>query len=100
MFNLCAIARSIEAESGPAAHPDDPVLVPPSAASAGRPAGTRIAGPGGWYDAGDYNKYVVNSAISTYTLLAIAEHFPGYAAALRTEIPESANALPDVVDEA
>jgi endoglucanase len=85
--------------SRPAGHPDDAVLVHPSAASAGRPAGTRIAAPRGWYDAGDYNKYVVNSGISTYTLLLLYEHFPERLAALRTNIPESRNALPDVVDE-
>ena len=83
-----------------AGHPDTAVLVHPSAASAGRPAGTRISSPGGWYDAGDYNKYVVNSGISTYTLLAVADEYPAYAAALDVNIPESRNALPDVLDEA
>jgi endoglucanase len=83
-----------------AGHPDTAVLVHPSAASASRPAGTRISSPLGWYDAGDYNKYIVNSGITTYTLLLIAEQYPRYAAALRTNIPESGNALPDVLDEA
>ena len=83
-----------------AGHPDTVVLVHPSAASPARPAGTRISSPLGWYDAGDYNKYVVNSGISTYSLLLIAEQFPQYAATLRTNIPESGNALPDVLDEA
>jgi endoglucanase len=81
-------------------HPDTAVLVHPSAASASRPAGTKISSPRGWYDAGDYNKYVVNSGISTYTLLLLAEQYPEYAVALRTDIPESGNALPDVLDEA
>ena len=83
-----------------AGHPDTAVLVHPSAASPGRPAGTRISSPLGWYDAGDYNKYIVNSGISTYTLLLLAEQFPQYAAGLRTNIPESDNSLPDVLDEA
>jgi len=83
-----------------AGHPDDRVVVHPSAASVPRPAGTVIAAPGGWYDAGDYNKYVVNSGISTYTLLLVTEHFPEEAAALGTGIPESGNALPDALDEA
>jgi endoglucanase len=83
-----------------AGHPDTAVLVHPSAASPARPAGTRISSPLGWYDAGDYNKYVVNSGISTYTLLLTAEQYPSFAAALRTNIPESGNALPDVLDEA
>jgi endoglucanase len=81
-------------------HPDTAVLVHPSAATASRPAGTTISSPRGWYDAGDYNKYVVNSGISTYTLLLLAEQYPEYATELRTGIPESDNALPDVLDEA
>lgn len=84
----------------PAGHPDTSVAVHPSAASDARPAGTIISAPLGWYDAGDYNKYVVNSGISTYQLLAIYEHFPEFGAALEVEIPESGNALPDVLDEA
>jgi endoglucanase len=83
-----------------AGHPDTLVLVHASAADAGRPAGTRLSSPLGWYDAGDYNKYVVNSGITTSTLLSIAEHFPAYAAALAPGIPEAGGALPDVLDEA
>ena len=83
-----------------AGHPDTAVLVHPSAASPSRPAGTRISSPLGWYDAGDYNKYIVNSGISTYTLLLLAEQYPQYAMSQRTNIPESGNALPDVLDEA
>jgi endoglucanase len=81
-------------------HPDTVVLVHSSAVSAGRPAGTRLSAPRGWYDAGDYNKYVVNSGISTYTLLLLAEQFPRYAESLHTNIPESGNGLPDVLNEA
>ncbi|QXD15451.1 glycoside hydrolase family 9 protein [Rhodocaloribacter litoris] len=84
----------------PAGHPDDRVMVHPSAASPARPAGTILAAPRGWYDAGDYNKYVVNSGISTYTLLALYEHYPALATALKTNIPESGNDVPDVLDEA
>ncbi len=81
-------------------HPDTVVIVHPSAASAARPAGTRISAPRGWYDADDYNKYVVNSGITTYTLLLLAEQFPRYANALDTNIPETGNGLPDVFNEA
>jgi endoglucanase len=83
-----------------AGHPDTLVLVHPSAATPARPAGSHISSPLGWYDAGDYNKYVVNSGISTWTLLLLAEQFPQYASSLRTNIPESGNTLPDVLDEA
>ncbi len=80
-------------------HPDTHVLVHASAASAGRPAGTAISAPRGWYDAGDYNKYVVNSGITLGTLLALYEDFPAYCARLDAHIPESTNQLPDVLDE-
>ncbi len=81
-------------------HPDDHVLVHASAASPGRPEGSVIASAKGWYDAGDYNKYVVNSGISTYTLLAAYEHFPAYFAAQKVGLPESGNGLPDILNEA
>ena len=80
-------------------HPDDKVLVHPSAASEARPAGFEISAPGGWYDAGDYNKYVVNSGITTSTLLSLYEDFPQFCQKLNTNIPESQNQLPDLLDE-
>ena len=83
-----------------AGHPDNTVLIHPSAATDKRPAGTIISSPGGWYDAGDYNKYVVNSGITVGTLLSAYEDFPVYFNKLKTNIPESANAVPDILDEA
>lgn len=80
-------------------HPDNAVIILPSAASPGRPAGTTIASPKGWYDAGDYNLYIVNSAIATYTLLSAYEHFSGYYDTLNLNIPESGNNLPDLLDQ-
>ena len=83
----------------PAGHPDTRVLVHPSAASAGRPAGTVISSPRGWYDAGDYNKYIVNSGITVGTLLSLYEDFPQFCNTLTINIPESNNQLPDLLDE-
>ncbi|MGC4035105.1 MAG: glycoside hydrolase family 9 protein [Chitinophagaceae bacterium] len=83
-----------------AGHPDSIVLVHPSAASKERPAGTIISTPGGWYDAGDYNKYIVNSGITMGTLLSAYEDFPAYYDTLDTSIPESKDALPDILNEA
>lgn len=83
----------------PAGHPDTLVYVHSSAASATRPAGTVISSPKGWYDAGDYNKYTVNSGISTYTLLMALADFRGLFAELHLNIPESSNAVPDLLDE-
>ncbi len=84
----------------PAGHADTEVEVHPSAASPSRVVGSKISSPKGWYDAGDYNKYTVNSGITTWTLLAAHEHFPAFFQAQKLAIPESANALPDVLDEA
>ncbi len=84
----------------PAGHADTEVLVHASAASATRPAGTRIASAKGWYDAGDYNKYIVNSGISTYQLLAAYEHFPAFMNGQKVGLPESGNGLPDILNEA
>lgn len=83
-----------------AGHPDTNVLIHASAASATRPEGMVISSPKGWYDAGDYNKYVVNSGISTYKLLAAYEHFPKFFQAQKLNIPESGNAIPDLLNEA
>jgi endoglucanase len=54
--------------------------------------------PKGWYDAGDYGKYIVNSGISTYTLLSLYEHFPAYFDNVKWNIPADGN-LPDLLAE-
>jgi endoglucanase len=82
-----------------AGHSDTQVLVHVSAASQTRPEGRIISSAKGWYDAGDYNKYIVNSGIATYTLLAAFEHFPGFFQTQHLNIPESGNNIPDVLDE-
>ena len=83
----------------PLGHADTHVLVHNSAASPLRPAGTIISSPLGWYDAGDYNKYVVNSAFSIGLMFAVYEQQRNYFAQLNTNIPESNNATPDFLDE-
>jgi len=82
-----------------AGHPDNVVIVHPSAASKERPAGTKISSPGGWYDAGDYNKYIVNSGITMGTLLSAYEDFPAYFDTLYSNIPESNDKVPDLLNE-
>ena len=83
-----------------AGHPDTAVYIHASAATTERPEGTIIASPLGWYDAGDYNKYIVNSGITVATLLSLYEDFPYESKAFHVNIPESGNTLPDVLDEA
>ncbi len=83
-----------------AGHPDDHVLVHPSAATDERPANTVIASPGGWYDAGDYNKYIVNSGYTMGVFLMVYEQHPAYYDTLSLNIPESALRVPDMLAEA
>lgn len=54
---------------------------------------------GGWHDAGDYGKYVVNGGISVVTLLMAYEYFPELFASDNLNIPESGNGIPDILDE-
>ncbi|HKP61254.1 MAG TPA: glycoside hydrolase family 9 protein [Polyangiales bacterium] len=59
---------------------------------------------GGWYDAGDHGKYVVNAGISVWTLLNLYERGTqtGTVAALgdgRLKLPESGNGVSDLLDE-
>ncbi len=84
----------------PAGHPDTLVYVHPSAAGPIRKAGSVISSPLGWYDAGDYNKYIVNSAIATYTLFKALEDFPAYYRKLNLNIPETGKGAPDILAEA
>ncbi len=85
--------------SRPAGHPDTLVYIHPQAASGERPANTVVASPKGWYDAGDYNKYVVNSGITLYTLLKALEDHTDYFQNLTLNVPESASPLPDLLAE-
>jgi endoglucanase len=65
----------------------------------------RLNVTGGWYDAGDQGKYVVNGGTSTWTLLDIHERLAalGDATAFadgRLSIPENGNGRDDLLDEA
>ena len=84
----------------PAGHVGDKSV--PCASSAG--CSYKLNASGGWYDAGDHGKYVVNAGITVWTLLDLYER------AARTEhaalfadgklrIPEAGNQVPDLLDE-
>ncbi len=81
-------------------HPDNHVLVHASAATAERPEGTVISSPGGWYDAGDYNKYIVNSGFTMGVWLMAYEMNKEYFDNLALNIPESGMPVPDMLAEA
>ncbi|HEY5960862.1 MAG TPA: glycoside hydrolase family 9 protein [Polyangiaceae bacterium] len=61
---------------------------------------------GGWYDAGDYGKYVVNGGLSVWMLMNIWEMAQQKSFAVagikdkELNIPESGNGVPDLLDEA
>ena len=76
-----------EGYARPAGHPDDHVIVHASAATAERPEGTIISSPGGWYDAGDYNKYIVNSGYTMGVWLMAYELNKDYFDTLKLNIP-------------
>ncbi|GJQ63161.1 MAG: endoglucanase [Melioribacteraceae bacterium] len=54
---------------------------------------------GGWHDAGDYGKYVVNAGVSVGTMLLGYELFPEKFHHDNIGIPESGNGIPDLLDE-
>ena len=61
---------------------------------------------GGWYDAGDYGQYAINTAAATWTLLSMAarDTYGGTCEAALADaslmMPEAGNAVPDILDEA
>jgi endoglucanase len=65
----------------------------------------RLDVTGGWADAGDYGKYVVNGGLTVWTLQNAAERFQrlGYDEAWpdgRAALPEAGNGVSDILDEA
>lgn len=82
-----------------AGHKDNVVSVHSSASTTNRPTGTKLSAPKGWYDAGDYNLYTVNASQAVFSLLQLYENYPSIYDTLNLNIPESSNALPDILDE-
>lgn len=97
-----AMPYAVESQwARPAGHPKD---VAPCAKDTGCSYSLDVTG--GWYDAGDHGKYVVNGGISVWTLMNWFErtkYLKGDEKAfadLKGLIPESGNKVPDVLDEA
>jgi len=78
-----------------AGHPDDTCYYHETT---GRSEGFRSS-PGGWYDAGDYGKYIVNASISTGTMLVLHEMLPDVYSDGTLNIPEKNNGKNDLLDE-
>ncbi|MEM9916927.1 MAG: glycoside hydrolase family 9 protein [Bacteroidota bacterium] len=79
----------------PLGHPDDQVLFH---ASSGQSTGTTNSSKG-WYDAGDFNKYIVNGCFSLGQLLTLAEQYPKLFGDSDLNLPESGNGVNDYLDE-
>jgi len=54
---------------------------------------------GGWHDAGDYGRYIVNSSIATGTLMWAWEIYGQKIKDISLKIPESGNGTPDILNE-
>jgi endoglucanase len=59
----------------------------------------RADGVGGWHDAGDYNKYVVNAGVTVGAMVRAWEDFGPRIRNIRLNIPESAGSAPDFLGE-
>lgn len=88
----------------PAGHPSD---VLGNAPNTWYKANYTLDVTGGWYDAGDHGKYVVNGGISTWTMMNQYERALQNKVDLKRapfgdgtmNIPESGNGIPDILDE-
>ncbi|HEY0945171.1 MAG TPA: glycoside hydrolase family 9 protein [Opitutaceae bacterium] len=60
---------------------------------------TRRPSVGGWHDAGDYNKYVVNAGVSVGLLLKAWEQFRPRIERVALDLPETGNGVPDLLNE-
>jgi len=85
--------------SRPAGHPDTIIFIHASASDSNRLTNSTISSPFGWYDAGDYNKYIVNSGITMFTLLTALNDYPEYFDRLDVTIPETEAGVPDLLSE-
>ena len=83
-----------------AGHKDDKVIIYGSdKVTGGKGAGKTIKSTRGWYDAGDYGKYIVNSGITVFTLLEAYENFPKYLDSLSWNIPREFAKYPEILEE-
>ncbi len=65
----------------------------------GGPAGATKPGTGGWHDAGDYNKYIVNAGVSVGLMFKAWEQFRDRIEHVSLQLPESGKGMPDLLAE-
>lgn len=64
----------------------------------GKP-GSRRDGAGGWHDAGDYGKYIVNAGVTVGLLFMAWDHFQPQLENMDLDLPETAPGFPDFLKE-
>ncbi len=65
----------------------------------GGPAGKLVKSTGGWHDAGDYNKYIVNAGVTVGLMFKAWEQFRPAIETVHLDLPESGHGLPDLLAE-
>lgn len=60
---------------------------------------TKISSTGGWHDAGDYNKYVVNAGVTVGSMFRAWEDFHDQLKDYKLDIPETGGRIPDFLAE-
>ncbi len=80
-------------------HPDTMIFIHRSAATEQRRVESVVSSPKGWYDAGDYNKYVVNAGITLHQLFLAYELNPDYFTNLRLNVPKDSTVPCDYLAE-
>ncbi|MBL9135949.1 MAG: glycoside hydrolase family 9 protein [Verrucomicrobiales bacterium] len=61
--------------------------------------GQKIDGTGGWHDAGDYNKYVVNAGVTVGAMLRAWEDFEPAIRKIPLDLPQVAPPIPEYLAE-
>lgn len=79
----------------PLGHPDENCVLHPTTGKDGT-----LNAPGGWYDAGDFGKYIVSAGVTLGNMLSLYEIYPSVYPDGSTNIPESGNGISDLLDEA
>ena len=61
--------------------------------------GKQRDGTGGWHDAGDHGKYVVNAGITVANMFMAWDHFRQRVAGIPLDLPETAPGFPEYLEE-
>jgi len=78
----------------PAGHPDTACVYHSSSGRDGL-----LYAPGGWYDAGDFGKYIVSAGVTLGNMMSLYEMIPDIFPDGSINIPESGNSISDLLDE-